>query len=178
MPLSYTRHDEDRSWAPSTGVAAQKGVPMDPVLADPDARRLLSTIYRGRPSRGTDLQALQGLPRDRLPEMLHRLDAAGLIALDGDKIEALSPDHAMAAATERVVSSEMDGLRALAVSAAALSALTRDWEVGSSPDDTAPWAEFVHGHEAQWKAWPRYAVTHPPRNPVNLYPNLSILQSL
>ncbi len=151
---------------------------MDPVLADPDARRLLSTIYRVRPRTVTDLRALQALPHDRLPDMLQRLDAAGLIALDGEKIEALSPDHAMATATERVVSSEMDGLRALAISAAALSALTRDWEVGSSPDDTAPWAEFVHGHEAQWKAWPRYAITHPPRNPVNLYPDLSIIRSL
>ena len=151
---------------------------MDSVLADPDARRLLSTIYRVRPATRAELLALQSLPHDRLPELLQRLDAAGLIALDGDNIEALSPDHAMATTTERVVSSEMDGLRALAVSAAALSALTRDWEVGSSPDDTAPWAEFVHGHEAQWKAWPRYAVTHPPRNPVNLYPDLSIIRSL
>lgn len=151
---------------------------MDPVLADPDARRLLSTIYRVRPATVTELGALQALPRDHLPDLLRRLDAAGLIALDGDKIEALSPDRAMATATESVVSSEMDGLRALAVSAAALSALTRDWEVGSSPDDTAPWAEFVHGHEAQWKAWPRYAVTHPPRNPVNLYPDLSIIRSI
>src|SRR5664279_149225 len=125
---------------------------MEPVLADPDARRLLSTIYRVRPSTLTELRALQGLPHDRLPDLLARLDAAGLITLDGETIEALSPDRAMATATEQVVTSEMDGLRALAVSAAALSALTRDWEVGSSPDDTAPWAEFVHGHEAQWKA--------------------------
>jgi hypothetical protein len=151
---------------------------MDSVLADPDARRVLSTIYRARPGSVAELRALQGLPRDRLPEILDRLDAAGLIALDGDTIEALSPDRAMAAATEQVVASELDGLRALATSAAALSALTRDWEVGSSPDDTAPWAEFVHGHEAQWKAWPRYAVTHPPRNPVNLYPDLSILRDV
>jgi len=151
---------------------------MDPVLADPDARRVLSTIYRVRPGTRDELLALQGLPHDRLPELLQALDAAGLIALDGDRIEALSPDRAMATATERVVSSEMDGLRALAVSAAALSALTRDWEVGSSPDDTAPWAEFAHGHEAQWKAWPRYAVSHPPRNPVNIYPDLSIIRSL
>ena len=151
---------------------------MDPVLADPDARRVLSTIYRVRPGTRAELGALQALPHERLPEILERLDAAGLIALDGDTIEALSPDRAMATATEQVVTSEMDGLRALAVSAAALSALTRDWEVGGSPDDTAPWAEFVHGHEAQWKAWPRYAVTHPPRNPVNLYPDLSIVRSL
>jgi len=151
---------------------------MEPVLADPDARRLLSTIYRVRPSTLTELRALQGLPHDRLPDLLARLDAAGLITLDGETIEALSPDRAMATATEQVVTSEMDGLRALAVSAAALSALTRDWEVGSSPDDTAPWAEFVHGHEAQWKAWPRYAVTHPPRNPVNLYPDLEILRDV
>ena len=151
---------------------------MDSVLADPDARRVLSTIYRARPASVAELRALQGLPRDRLPEILERLDAAGLIALDGDAIEALSPDHAMATATEQVVTSELDGLRSLATSAAALSALTRDWEVGSSPDDTAPWAEFVHGHEAQWKAWPRYAVTHPPRNPVNLYPDLSILRDV
>ena len=151
---------------------------MDPVLADPDARRVLSTIYRVRPRTRAELSALQALPHDRLPEMLERLDAAGLISLDGERIEALSPDHAMATATERVVTSEMEGLRALAVSAAALSALTRDWEVGSSPDDTAPWAEFVHGHEAQWKAWPRYAVTHPPRDPVNLYPDLSIIRSI
>jgi len=151
---------------------------VDPVLADPDARRVLSTIYRVRPRTRAELSALQALPHDRLPEMLERLDAAGLISLDGERIEALSPDHAMATATERVVTSEMEGLRALAVSAAALSALTRDWEVGSSPDDTAPWAEFVHGHEAQWKAWPRYAVTHPPRDPVNLYPDLSIIRSI
>ena len=84
----------------------------------------------------------------------------------------------MATITENVVSFELEALRALAVSAATLSALTRDWEVGGSPDDTAPWAEFVHGHEAQWKAWPRYAVTHPPRDPVNLYPDFSILRSL
>lgn len=151
---------------------------MDPVLADPDARRLLSTIYRVRPKTRSELRALQALPHDRVPELLERLDAAGLIALDGDAIEPLSPDRAMSAATERVVASEMEGLRALAVSAAALSALTRDWEVGGSPDDTAPWAEFVHGHEAQWKAWPRYALTHPPRHPVNLYPDLSIIRSL
>lgn len=151
---------------------------MDSVLADPDARRLLSTIYRVRPRSRDELSALQGLPHDRVPELLERLDAAGLIALDGNAIEALSPDHAMATATEQLVTSELDGLRALATSAAALSALTRDWEVGSSPDDTAPWAEFVHGHEAQWKAWPRYAVTHPPRNPVNLYPDLSLLREV
>jgi DNA-binding CsgD family transcriptional regulator len=151
---------------------------MDPVLADPDARRVLSTIYRVRPRTVDELRALQGLPHERLPELLRRLNAAGLIALDGDTIEPLSPDHAMATATEHVVTAEMEGLRALAVSAAALSALTRDWEVGSSPEDTAPWAEFVHGHEAQWKAWPRYAVTHPPRNPVNLYPDLSILRDV
>ena len=156
----------------------QRGVQMDTVLADPDARRLLSTIYRVRPGTVEELRALQGLPRDRIPELLQRLDAAGLIAFDGDAIEALSPDRAMATAAEQVVSSEMEGLRALAISAAALSALTRDWEVGSSPDDTAPWAEFVHGHEAQWKAWPRYAVTHPPRNPVNLYPDLRILRDV
>lgn len=151
---------------------------MDPVLADPDARRLLSTIYRVRPISVAELRELQALPHDRLPELLERLDAAGLISLEGDAIEAISPDHAMAAATERVVSSEMAGLRALAVSAAALSALTRDWEVGSSPDDTAPWAEFVHGHEAQWKAWPRYAISHPPHDPVNLYPDLAIIRSV
>ena len=151
---------------------------MDPVLADPDARRLLSTIYRVRPGSLAELRALQALPHDRLPELLRRLDTAGLIAFDGETIEALSPDRAMATATERVVNSELDGLRALAISAAALSALTRDWEVGSSPDDTAPWAEFVHGHEAQWKAWPRYAVSHPPHDPVNLYPDLSIVRSV
>jgi hypothetical protein len=151
---------------------------MDAVLADPEAVRLLSTIYRVRPRSLTELRELQALPHDQLPALLERLDAAGLIAFDGDKVEALSPDHAMAATTERVVASELDQLRALAVSAAALSALTRDWEVGGSPDDTAPWAEFVHGHEAQWKAWPRYAVTHPPRNPVNLYPDLSLLRDV
>jgi hypothetical protein len=153
-------------------------MPMDPVLADPDGRRLLSTIYRVRPRTVGELRALESLPHERVPELLRRLDAAGLIALDGDKIEALSPDHAMTTVTERVVASELDALRGLAVSAAALSALTRDWEVGGSPDDTAPWAEFVHGHEAQWKAWPRYAITHPPRDPVNLYPDLSIIRSV
>jgi hypothetical protein len=151
---------------------------MDPVLADPDARRLLSTIYRIRPSSVSELRELQALPHEQLPALLERLDAAGLITLDGERIEALSPDHAMAANTERVVASELSQLQALAISAAALSALTRDWEVGGSPDDTAPWAEFVHGHEAQWKAWPRYAVTHPPHDPVNLYPNLSIIRSI
>jgi Bacterial regulatory proteins, luxR family len=151
---------------------------MDSVLSDPDAVRLLSTIYRIRPRTVAELRVLQALPHDKLPVLLTRLDAAGLIALDGENIDALSPDHAMAATTERIVASELNQLHALALSAATLSALTRDWEVGGSPDDTAPWAEFVHGHEAQWKAWPRYAVTHPPREPVNLYPNLAILRSI
>lgn len=151
---------------------------MDSVLADPDARRLLSTIYRVRPATVAELSPLQALPHDRIPTLLQRLDAAGLIALDGDRIVALSPDHAMATLTEKVVGSELEALRGLAVSAATLSALTRDWEVGGSPDDTAPWAEFVHGHEAQWKAWPRYAVSHPPRDPVNLYPDLAIIRSI
>ncbi len=151
---------------------------MDTVLSDPAAVRLLSTIYRVRPGTVAELRELQALPHEQLPELLTRLDAAGLITLDGERIEALSPDHAMAATTERIVTSELNQLHALALSAATLSALTRDWEVGGSPDDTAPWAEFVHGHEAQWKAWPRYAVTHPPRDPVNLYPNLSIIRSI
>jgi hypothetical protein len=110
--------------------------------------------------------------------LLARLAAAGLIKFDGEHIEALSPDHAIAASTERLVADQVEALGGLAVSASALSALTRDWEVGSAPDDTAPWAEFVHGHEAQWKAWPRYGITHPPRNPVNMYPNLSIIRSI
>jgi hypothetical protein len=151
---------------------------MDPVLADPDARRLLSTIYRVRPASIEALRQLQALPHERLPELLQRLDAAGLITLDGDRLEALSPDHAMAAAVEEVAGSQVEAMRALSVQASVLSVLTRDWEVGSSPDDTAPWAEFVHGHEAQWKAWPRYAVSHPPRDPVNLYPDLSIIRSI
>ncbi|MEP6842524.1 MAG: helix-turn-helix transcriptional regulator [Pseudolysinimonas sp.] len=151
---------------------------MDHVLSDPDARLVLSTIYRVRPQSIRALRELQGLPHDDLPSLLERLDAAGLIGFDGDTIEALSPDHAMATTTERVVASEQEALAALAATAAALTALTRDWEVGSSPDDTAPWAEFVHGHEAQWRAWPRYAITHPPRNPVNLYPDLSLLREV
>lgn len=151
---------------------------MDNVLADPEALRLLSTIYRIRPGSLSELGKLQALPHEALPAMLERLDAAALIAFDGEHIEALSPDHAIAASTEQLVAQQVDALDNLAASAAALSVLTRDWEVGSAPDDTAPWAEFVHGHEAQWKAWPRYAITHPPRNPVNLYPNLSIIRSI
>jgi hypothetical protein len=151
---------------------------VDSVLADPEARRLLSTIYRIRPESLAELRELQALPHESLPELLDRLATAGLIAFDGERIEALSPDHAMATSTERVVAQQVDLMGDLAVSAAALSALTRDWEVGSSPDDTAPWAEFVHGHEAQWKAWPRYAVSHPPHSPVNMYPNLSIIRSI
>ncbi|HEX4444657.1 MAG TPA: helix-turn-helix transcriptional regulator [Galbitalea sp.] len=151
---------------------------MEPILGDGEAVRLLSTIYRIRPESLSELRELQALSHDALPRLLEKLDAAGLIAFDGEAIDALSPDHAMAVTAERVAASQASALRDLAVSAGTLSALTRDWEVGSSPDDTAPWAEFVHGHEAQWKAWPRYAVTHPPHDPVNLYPNLSIIRSI
>jgi hypothetical protein len=151
---------------------------VDAVLADPEAVRLLSTIYRIRPGSLAELGELQALPHASLPALLKRLDTAGLIAFDGERIEALSPDHAIAASAEQVVAQQIEALDNLAASAATLSALTRDWEVGSAPDDTAPWAEFVHGHEAQWKAWPRYALTHPPRDPVNLYPNLSIIRSV
>lgn len=151
---------------------------MDTVLGDPEARRLLSTIYRIRPGSLTELGELQALPHASLPTLLGRLADAGLINFDGEHIEALSPDHAIAASTERLVADQVDALSDLAISASMLSALTRDWEVGGTPDDTAPWAEFVHGHEAQWKAWPRYAVTHPPHDPVNMYPNLSIIRSI
>lgn len=84
---------------------------MDTVLSDPAAVRLLSTIYRVRPGTVAELLELQALPHEQLPELLTRLDAAGLITLDGERIEALSPDHAMAATTERIVTSELNQLQ-------------------------------------------------------------------
>jgi hypothetical protein len=38
--------------------------------------------------------------------------------------------------------------------------------------------DVIHGSEAQWSAWARYARQTPPRAPLNLYPSLDVVRSI
>jgi hypothetical protein len=38
--------------------------------------------------------------------------------------------------------------------------------------------DVIHGSEAQWSAWARYAQQTPPRAPLNLYPSLDVVRSI
>jgi hypothetical protein len=59
-----------------------------------------------------------------------------------------------------------------------LPLLARDWELGESGSDYALSAEIIHGHQAQWEAWARYATLMPPKSPICLYPDLSVLRDV
>jgi hypothetical protein len=147
-------------------------------LRDPDALRVLSTIYRARPPTRGELAAFESMPHDRLDDVLSALAADGLIALDGDRIQPRSPDRVVATLSETVLEQEREKLAGLIELTATLSGLSRDWELGIAADGASTWAEIIHGHEAQWRAWGRYATTHPPVRPINLYPDLTILGSV
>jgi hypothetical protein len=149
-----------------------------PILSDPAALRVLSTIYRARPATRQGLAAFESLPLDQLPDILAALHGSGLIVLDGDRIDVPSPDRVIAELTNRTVGLEQKRLAELATATTVLARLTRDWELGSVGDIGSSWFEIIHGHEAQWQAWARYGRTHPPRRPVNIYPDLDILKSV
>jgi hypothetical protein len=152
--------------------------PTSALLSDPTALRVLSTIYRARPTTRHELVAFEAMPREGLDEILQTLEQHGLIALTGDRIQPLQPDRVLASLSADVLTREREELAELADVTARMSALTRDWELGVSGDSASSWAEIVHGHEAQWHAWGRYASTHPPAQPINLYPDLSVLKAV
>lgn len=147
-------------------------------LNDPDTLKVLSTIYRARPASLAELEGFESLPQEGLGEILEALQSAGLVSLEGGLVEPTSPDRAMAALSASVLAEEVARLGSLAETTATMSALTRDWELGASGDSASSWAEVVHGHEAQWHAWTRYGATHPPRSPLNLYPNLAVIRTV
>ncbi|MEP6478853.1 MAG: helix-turn-helix transcriptional regulator [Rhodoglobus sp.] len=147
-------------------------------LSDPETLKVLSTIYRARPQSRAELEALDSLPRHRLDEILGSLETAGLVSLEGGGVDPRSPDRAMAALSASVLSEEVARLGTLIETTATMSALTRDWELGSSGDSVSSWAEIVHGQEQQFHAWARYGATHPSRDPITLYPNLVVLRTV
>lgn len=136
------------------------------VLRDEDAVRLLATLLRVRPQTVGDLHEIRALPVDRLTELLEALVAAGFLRLDGDRIELLSPEEALA--------DQVDALGA-ATSLLARLARHRDREdAAAGSTDLA--VEVVRGRQAQWRAWERYAVLAPPRSPLTVYPSAVLVR--
>jgi DNA-binding CsgD family transcriptional regulator len=147
-------------------------------LADPEVLALLRTLYRVRPETVTQLSTYEAIPRHRLDEILDLLVDAGYVQRSGEALTFNSPD----AATTRILSSVIAENRAALSEATSilqhLPSLARDWELGLSGDESPLAAEVIHGHQAQWEAWARYAVEQPPQRPMCMYPDLSILESL
>lgn len=119
-------------------------------LGDPDVLRLLTTLLRTRPATVAELRALAPEAEGVLPAL------QGFVHRDGDRLSYSDPSHVATALGDLV------GL---------LPQLSHAWARGGSAESIE--VELVHGVREQWKAWSRWAATHPPRAPFNVYPGMS-----
>lgn len=132
---------------------------------DPRVRQVLGVLLRVRPGTVGELRRVRGLPAGDLDEVLALLRAEGHLDLDGDTITVHPPQQAL---EQRAAE--------LAARTAALPELLRQWHSGTTAPELD--VEVVHGHQAQWEAWSRYAALRPPRAPLNLYPGLEVLRDV
>ena len=144
------------------------------LLDDPDVLAVLRNLYRVRSATVQEFAALDSLPTARLGSILDLLQDAGYLLRDGDRITPIAPDTAVAAS----VSKALESLESSTALLGTLPLLARDWELGESGTEYALSAEIIHGHQAQWEAWGRYALQWPPVAPICLYPDLQILQNI
>jgi DNA-binding Lrp family transcriptional regulator len=148
------------------------------LFSDADVLSVLRTLYRVRSATVAEFEELESIPRARLDEILRTLEAAGYINRDGERINPVSPDAAVASILRRSVGEQQATLAAAAALLETLPTITRDWELGEADAEYSLTAEIIHGHQAQWEAWGRYALQWPPNRPICLYPDLSILREL
>jgi hypothetical protein len=73
------------------------------------------------------------------------------------------------------VQAVVDALREQADRVAALPRILED-EARERTGELA--VEVIHGSDAQWSAWSRYAQQTPPRAPLNLYPSLDVVRTI
>jgi hypothetical protein len=133
---------------------------------DPDVVSVLACLIRTRPTSMTELRAVRHLPTERLDELVGVLAAAGHVSVDGDRLTVHPPEEALRAQVATA-----------AAGAALLPTLLEEERSGTArPGELA--AEVVHGHQAQWEAWARWAEQRPPRAPLNLYPDLDVLRDV
>ena len=133
---------------------------------DPDVVHTLACLLRMRLTTMTELRAVRHLPAERLDDVVAALAAAGHLTVDGDRLDVHRPEEAL-----------LQQVATAAASAALLPSLLEEARVGAGrPDELA--AEVVHGHQAQWEAWARWAQERPPRAPLNLYPDLEVLRDV
>lgn len=124
-------------------------------LGDPDLLRLLTTLLRTRPATVAELRAIAPDAEAALPEL------QGFVHREGDSLAYSDPTHVAAALGDLV------GL---------LPQLSREWSRGDATGSIE--VELVHGVEEQWKAWARWAATHPPCSPFNVYPGMAGLATV
>jgi hypothetical protein len=147
-------------------------------LADPDVLAVLRTLYRVRPATVTALRQFDSIPRDRVDEILVTLEAAGYLQRTGDTLNLISPDLTTATSLISVMNEQLAAIAAASSAVQHLPILARDWELGIGGEDSPLAAEVIHGHQAQWDAWARYAIEMPPVRPLCMYPDLKVLESL
>ena len=148
------------------------------LLDDPDVLVVLRNLYRVRSATVQEFARLDSLPGERLDEILLALEAGGYLLRDGDRLTPVSPDAAVASTIKKSVEDQQASLAASTALLDTLPLLARDWELGESGSEYAMSAEIIHGHQAQWEAWGRYALLMPPRAPICLYPDLSVLRDI
>lgn len=133
---------------------------------DPDLVHTLTCLLRMRPASMSELRAVRQLPAERLDELVATLAAAGHVVVDGERLTVPPPESAL-----------VQQVATAAASAALLPTLLREAQAGTAPPGGLA-SEVVHGHQAQWEAWSRWAQERPPRAPLNLYPNLQVLREV
>ncbi|PJJ63628.1 helix-turn-helix transcriptional regulator [Compostimonas suwonensis] len=147
-------------------------------LTDDAVLTVLATVYRMHSPSVSELAGLQALSTGRLDEILATLEDAGFLVVDGDTVRPTSPDLAFTSIAASALDAQTAAARSLTAFLEALPALSREWETGLSGDDQPLSAEVIHGHRSQWEAWSRYAASAPPRHPINLYPDLTVLRDI
>lgn len=135
-----------------------------PIGGDPEAVQVLATPVRVRPGTVTELRAIRTLPLERLDAILAALERAGFVEVDGDRLVVAAPDEVLGRSAAALA--DLVGL---------VPTLGQEWQRGTSGPLEV---EVVHGHEEQWRAWARHAELTPPRDPINLYPNLDVLRDV
>lgn len=147
-------------------------------LTDADALAVLRDLYRVRPATIGEFVELASLPTSRLDDILGNLERAGFLRREGDAIEPISPDVAIAKILAGVVAGQQATSAAVSRLLETLPTITKDWELGASGTEFGLTAEIVHGYQAQWDTWARFASASPPRHLICLYPDLTVLRGI
>jgi hypothetical protein len=152
--------------------------PVETPWLDDESLEVLGVAYRMRPTTVAELRArLDPRRLDRLDGSLAALEAAALLARDGDQLVLRSPYASFIGISQaRIEAMIADTERGIAMYRA-LPTLIRNWDLGEAvPDEPWPLAAVVaHGADRMWEVWRDHLVREDPRGPSWALPVISFM---